>query len=124
MGKNKGKNKDEIPNPMSVTNRDILQRLNFLYQAGVLLNGLAPPGSIHRDDDDPSRSSTTPNDKGTGPEEGDPLSHPTKSQKKKRRRVVSFEELSRSYVETMKSVGQKTNVKMCVHVCVFKASLN
>lgn len=125
MGKNKDKNKNEIPNPMSVTNRDILQRLNFLYQASVLLNGLAPPGSIHRDDDDPV-SSTTPNDKGdkgTGTGEGDPPSRHTKSQRKKRRRIVSFEELSRNYVETMKIVGQKTNVKMCVRLC-FVASLN
>lgn len=119
MGKNKDKNKDEIPNPMSVTNRDILQRLNFLYQASVLMNSLAPSGSIHRDDDDPLKSPTTPNDKSTGTEESDPPSRPTKSREGKRRRIVSFEELSRSYVETMKSVGQKTNVKMCVRACVF-----
>lgn len=111
MGKNnKDKDKNEIPNPTSVTNRDILQRLNFLYQASVLLNGLAPPRTIP-DDDDPT---TTHNDRGTSTQEYNPPSRPKKSQRKKRRRVVSFEELSRSYVETMKSVGQKTNVKMCV----------
>jgi len=110
MGK---KDKDETPNPTSVTNRDILQRLNFLYQASALLNGLSPPGSIP-DDDDPSMSSRTENDKRTGTEEGDPPSRPTKSQRKRRRRVVGFEELSRSYVEMMKSVGRKTNVRMCV----------
>ncbi|KAG8213599.1 hypothetical protein J3R82DRAFT_10268 [Butyriboletus roseoflavus] len=112
MGKNKGKNKDEIPNPTSVTNRDILQRLNFLYQASVLLNGLEPPDSIHRDANDPSRSSTTPNDNDTSSEHQDSPARPTTSQRKKRRRVVRFEELSRSYVETMKSVGRKTNVKI------------
>lgn len=113
MGKNKDKGKDEMPNPTSVTNRDILQRLNFLYQASVLLNGLAPPGSIP-DDDEPSMSSRTKDDQRTGTKEGDPPSRTTKSQRKRRRRVVSFEELSRSYVETMKNVGKKTNVKMCV----------
>jgi ribonuclease P protein subunit RPR2 len=115
MGKNK--DKDEMPNPTSVTNRDILQRLNFLYQASVLLNGLAPPRTIP-DDDDP-----TPNDRGTGAQEGDPPSRPKKSPPKKRRRVVGFEELSRSYVETMKSVGQKTNVKMCVLEFLVEACL-
>ncbi|KAF8135830.1 Rpr2-domain-containing protein [Boletus edulis] len=118
MGKNKDKNKDEIPNPTSVANRDILQRLNFLYQASVLLHGLAPPSSTHDDDDDdddPPRSSATLNDTDTvtGTEQ-DGRSRPKKSasKRKKRRRVVSFEELSRSYIETMKSVGQKTMVKM------------
>ena len=111
------KHKDEAPNPMSVTNRDVLQRLNFLYQASVLLNSLAPPRSVP-DDDEPSVSSTTPKDKDIGTEQGEdnPRSHPKTSQRKKRRRVVGFEELSRSYVETMKSVGQKTNVKMCVFI--------
>ena len=113
MAKNKDKNENEIPNPTSVTNQDVLQRLNFLYQASVLLNGLAPPSSIPHDGDLPMPS-TTPNDRGTGTEEDNPPSRHKKSQRKKRRRVVSFEELSRSYVETMKSVGQKTNVKLCV----------
>ena len=120
MGKNKGKNKDQIPNPTSVTNRDILQRLNFLYQASVLLNGLAPPNFIHRDANDPSRSPTIPNDKDTGAEQQDSPARPNKSQRKKRRRVVSVAELSRSYVETMKSVGRKTNVKMYVFFFFFQ----
>ena len=123
MAKNKNKNK--MPNnPTSMMNRDVLQRLNFLYQASVLLNGLAPPRTIPHNDD-PSLSLTPPNDKGTGTEEGDPPPRPEKSLRKKKRRVVSFEELSRSYVETMKSVGQKTNVKMCVleSSCSFVAPL-
>ncbi|KAJ3539982.1 hypothetical protein NM688_g6291 [Phlebia brevispora] len=34
------KNKDEVPNPNSVANRDILQRMNFLYQASQLLGSM------------------------------------------------------------------------------------
>ncbi len=34
------KPKDETPNANSVPNKDIIQRLNFLYQAGVYLNGV------------------------------------------------------------------------------------
>src|SRR6266581_3589612 len=37
MGK---KNKSEVPNPNNVVNRDILQRLNFLYQASVYLESI------------------------------------------------------------------------------------
>lgn len=111
MGKNKDKNKDEIPNPTSVTNRDILQRLNFLYQASVLLNGLAPSGSAHHHD---ASHSTETDDGRAGTEQTTAPSRPATTRKKKRRRVVGCEELSRSYVETMKIVGQKTNVKMCV----------
>jgi ribonuclease P protein subunit RPR2 len=90
MGK---KNKDDIPNPNSVTNRDIIQRLNFLYQASVLLNGMtAGPSS--------QVSSTC--------EADDAHNYP----KKRTKRVVSTADLSRSYVDIMKVVGQKTNVKM------------
>ncbi|KAI0256061.1 hypothetical protein BJV78DRAFT_1168913 [Lactifluus subvellereus] len=38
MGK---KNKDEAPNPNNVVNRDILQRLNFLYQASAYLESVS-----------------------------------------------------------------------------------
>ena len=88
------KNKDDIPNPNSVGNRDIIQRLNFLYQASVLLNGMIA---------DPS--SGVP----YGTCEVNDAYNPAKTRAK---RVVSTSDLSRSYVDTMKVVGQKTNVKM------------
>ncbi|KAK0485300.1 RNAse P Rpr2/Rpp21/SNM1 subunit domain-containing protein, partial [Armillaria luteobubalina] len=69
------KPKDETPNVNSVPNKDIIQRLNFLYQASVYLNGVT-------------------------------------SQSPSRRRRVSTSDLSRSYVSSMKVVGQKTVVKM------------
>ncbi|KAI9572279.1 RNAse P Rpr2/Rpp21/SNM1 subunit domain-containing protein [Boletus coccyginus] len=104
MGKNKDKDKDETPNPTSVTNRDILQRLNFL------LSSQRPSERPRTPRFHPRRRRTV--DVRTGTKEGDPPSRTTKSQRKRRRRVVSFEELSRSYVETMKNVGKKTNVKI------------
>lgn len=73
------KPRDDAPNPHSVANRDIIQRLNFLYQASVYLNGV--PGL------------TTP-------------------AKVVGRRVLSTSDLSRSYIKTMKIVGQKSVTKM------------
>ncbi|KAG1730765.1 RNAse P Rpr2/Rpp21/SNM1 subunit domain-containing protein [Suillus lakei] len=91
MGK---QNKDDIPNPSRVGNRDIIQRLNFLYQASVLLNGMTPGPSSQV----PFSTCATNN-----------TQNPPKKRKK---RVVSTADLSRSYVDTMKVVGQKTNVKI------------
>ncbi|KAG2079120.1 Rpr2-domain-containing protein [Suillus decipiens] len=91
MGK---QNKNDIPNPSRVGNRDIIQRLNFLYQASVLLNGMtAGPSSQVPFDTCESNDTQNP-------------------PKKRQKRVVSTADLSRSYVDTMKVVGQKTNVKI------------
>ncbi|OAX44111.1 Rpr2-domain-containing protein [Rhizopogon vinicolor AM-OR11-026] len=89
-----GKKNNDIPNPNSVANRDIIQRLNFLYQASVLLNGMTA-----------GASSQVP----CSPCEADDAHN---RPKKRRRKVVSTADLSRSYVDTMKVVGQKTNVKI------------
>ncbi|KAG2150863.1 Rpr2-domain-containing protein [Suillus clintonianus] len=90
MGK---QNKDDIPNPSRVGNRDIIQRLNFLYQASVLLN------AVTADLSEVPFSPCETNDTHNPP-------------KKWQKRVVSTAELSRSYIDTMKVVGQKTNVKI------------
>ncbi|KAI6121431.1 Rpr2-domain-containing protein [Pisolithus sp. B1] len=89
MVKNKGKHAD-VPNPNHISNRDIIQRLNFLYQASALLGTISHPPSPH-----------TP-----------VTCHPTACHQPRRRRVVTTSELSRSYVDTMKIVGQKTNTKI------------
>ncbi|KIK78395.1 hypothetical protein PAXRUDRAFT_164140 [Paxillus rubicundulus Ve08.2h10] len=104
MGKKK--NTEDIPNPNSVTNRDILQRLNFLYQASVLLNGIAPiaPASPSDDENQDGQSSLQAK-----------IAAESSSQSGKvlrRRRVVTTSELSRNYVDVMKIIGKKTNVKM------------
>ena len=50
------KPKDDVPNPNNVANREILQRMNFLYQASVLLNHTnahppRPPKPVKRKED-------------------------------------------------------------------------
>jgi hypothetical protein len=92
------KSKDDIPNANSVANRDILQRLNFLYQASVYLNGLpsSPDGS------------NLPSAKAEG-----------KRSRRNRTRCANAAELAQSYMKDMKVVGKKTIVRMCVvEVCI------
>jgi ribonuclease P protein subunit RPR2 len=97
MGK-KHKDKDEVPNPNSAANRDIIQRLNFLYQASVYLNSVGAPA--------PSTSG--------GPCVASDAKQEKGKRKRSRRSVVSTMDLSRSYIKSMKVVGQKTTVKMYV----------
>jgi ribonuclease P protein subunit RPR2 len=87
------KNKAEAtPNANSVANRDILQRLNFLYQASVYLNAIGPgPSAIKPNADDDG-----------------------KKKKRRQRRLISAGDLSREYVKDMKLVARKTTVRMCV----------
>lgn len=101
----KQKVKDDVPNPNGVSNRDIIQRLNFLYQASVYLNSVSGPGPSASGgfsviSDDVSSSQVTKAEKRT--------------RKRRRKNVVSTADLSRSYIKSMRAVGQKTTVKMCV----------
>jgi ribonuclease P protein subunit RPR2 len=91
MGK---KNKDE-PDANSIANRDILQRMNFLYQASIYLNSLTrqPPLGL--------------------PEEPSVASSQRKRKRGTSRRTTTAD-ISRSYIKSMKVVGRKTVVKMCV----------
>ena len=79
------------PNPHNVPNRDIMQRLNFLYQASTYLSSL----STAKD----SATPTSPDRKGEGKQKNEfPLATPAY--------------LSRAYVSSMKAIGQKTVVKL------------
>ncbi|RDB16638.1 Ribonuclease P protein subunit rpr2 [Hypsizygus marmoreus] len=90
------KGKDEAPNPNSVTNRDIIQRLNFLYQASVYLSTVSSQACP------PSASTIT-----TRP------GRPERVSKKRRIvRNVTTSDLAKSYISSMKIVGQKTTVKI------------
>ena len=77
------KTKDEAPSGNSIVNRDIMQRLNFMYQASVYLSGAVPI----------------------------PPSAPSKKRTKKSRKMT-VHDLSRSYINSMKLVANKTMVKM------------
>ncbi|KAG6333316.1 hypothetical protein ID866_5773 [Astraeus odoratus] len=96
MGKNK--TRDQVPDPRNVANKDIIQRLNFLYQASILLNTMSPavpqPPLVEK----PTLPKSQDNQK--------------KRRRRRQKRVVTMSELSRSYIDTMKTVGQKTNVKL------------
>ncbi|KAI0335126.1 Rpr2-domain-containing protein [Cubamyces sp. BRFM 1775] len=98
MGK-KNKDQDPAASLNSVANRDIVQRINFLYQASTYLSTISqslPPSA-----EDTAK---------TGREKA-------KSGKKQKRRPNlrhprNVAELSRNYVGTMRIVGQKTMVRM------------
>jgi ribonuclease P protein subunit RPR2 len=95
------KGKDEVPNPHSVSNRDIIQRLNFLYQAGVYLNTISSgSGAPH------ITPSLTPDGEST-----------KQNKKRKSRRKATTSDLAKAYISSMKVVGQKTTVKLFV-VCM------
>lgn len=108
------KEKEFVPSPQSVNNRDILQRLNYLYQASVYLAnapGGTPPSSTS------GNTETTPKEqdarrnfknrrggarrKGKGKKGGQDAA-----------RCITTKDLARSYVTTLKVVGMKTTVKM------------
>ncbi|OJT15422.1 hypothetical protein TRAPUB_8010 [Trametes pubescens] len=90
------KNKDNEPvaNLHSVANRDIIQRINFLYQASAYLNSVsqALPSSAEN----------------VQPQQPAPAVKGKYKKKQKVRHPRNTAELSRSYIGSMRTVGQKT----------------
>jgi len=116
MGK---KNKDETPNPNGVVNRDILQRLNFLYQASTYLESISRQcdvrtmvdSSIDTTEEVPAEASGSvtstlrlPNAQSTRSERH--------RERRRQRRVIQAADIGRGYVRAMRLIGQKTTVKM------------
>ena len=88
------------PNPQSVPNKDIMQRLNFLYQASTYLSSLPATKGSMTPTTQPKTQAATP----SGPKG-----------KEKRREETSLATpayLSRACVSSMKAIGQKTVVKL------------
>ncbi|OCB86941.1 Rpr2-domain-containing protein [Sanghuangporus baumii] len=107
------KNKDDTPNPNSIPNRDIMQRLNFLYQASSYLNGL---GFVHGVSG-PSNVAIHSKTEDVENRKECPSSAKTKemangTRKWAGQRTATAHDVARSYVKSMKIIGQKTNVKM------------
>ena len=113
MGK---KDKGTVPNPASIPNKDILQRLNFLYQASVYLTNLsqAVPPTAHV----PTLEGTFTHaehlpctDQGTL---SPGCSRKKNERRRRRQRMRTADELARAYIDTMMNVGKRATVKMYV----------
>ena len=120
MGK---KNKTESPNPSNIVNRDILQRLNFLYQASVYLESVSRRCSESVDTGaGPSGSDLGPPMGATAVGEAGPstaaLSKTARRKKRDREqrkgRVIRAADIGQGYVRAMRLIGQKATVKMSV----------
>lgn len=109
------KNKDDVPNVNSVANRDILHRLNFLYQASAYLDSISPPSLTHPAQ--PPAPGASSNLAGPSTPAKIPTTESSKKIKKRlkkeaRGRNMQVTEIARSYVRSMKQIGEKTTVKM------------
>lgn len=85
--KQKDSKGEEIPNPSGVKDKDIMQRLNFLYQTSVYLaqaSGSEPP---------------IPDRKGKGHE-------------KTKKKNGTLLDLSRQHTQTIKAIGRKAVLRM------------
>jgi ribonuclease P protein subunit RPR2 len=119
MGK---KNKGDAPNPNNIANRDILQRLNFLYQASAYLESISRQSVISVNEGaDPSGSPSGPPAGSTDAEKAEPsTTWQSKAQKRKhdrgqrKGRVVRASDIGEGYVRAMRLISQKTTVKMWV----------
>ncbi|PPQ97584.1 hypothetical protein CVT26_002312 [Gymnopilus dilepis] len=111
------KQKDDTPNVNSTANRDVVQRLNFLYQAGVYLQSAAP--TLSAEEKGKARQTDLITDQmediSSKKERDDQDTEMASVQKKKQRRKINMKDtgdLARTYVESMRVVGQKATVKM------------
>ena len=117
MGK---KNKDESPNPNGVVNRDILQRLNFLYQASAYLDSISRQSDVQpkaRVDSSMDTTQEAPPDASgsvasTLCTAGLPKTQSAKRERLRKRRVIQAADIGQGYVRAMRLIGQKTTVKM------------
>ncbi|KAH9083578.1 Rpr2-domain-containing protein [Lactarius deliciosus] len=112
MGK---KNKDEAPNPNGVVNRDILQRLNFLYQASTYLESISCKSDV-RPEVDSSTDTTEEVPAGASgsarPTAGLAKAQLGRMERRRKRRVIRAADIGQGYVRAMRLIGQKTTVKM------------
>ncbi|KAI9459101.1 Rpr2-domain-containing protein [Russula earlei] len=117
MGK---KNKGDVPNPNNVANRDILQRLNFLYQASVYMESISRECAPGEPVDGGACHSGSPVRAAAAGEAGASTTPPSKAARRKRDRdrerregrVIRAADIGRGYVRAMRLIGQKTTVKM------------
>ncbi|KAJ6587228.1 RNAse P Rpr2/Rpp21/SNM1 subunit domain-containing protein [Mycena vulgaris] len=92
------KTNDAPPTAASIANRDIMQRLNFMYQASVYLAAVLPV---------PTAPPTEPAPRKQGRAHGK-----GKDKRPKKARKMGVHDLSTAYVHAMNTVARKTMVKM------------
>jgi hypothetical protein len=85
MGK-KGTDQDATPNAGAVANKDLMQRMNFLYQVASHLSQQSPQPEVAQ-----TNSSNS---------------------KQKGKRKGTLQDLAAFHVRTMKTIGNKSMVKM------------
>ena len=120
------KGKVEVPGPSSVANRDILQRMNFLYQASAFLSNLTE--EPHKPQAEPHKPQVKPPDDTANQQEY--VLHSWRSwhshvlsaqqirkrQKQLERRKIrhpkTCADLSQTYIRSMKAIGKKTTVRL------------
>ncbi|KAF8971206.1 RNAse P Rpr2/Rpp21/SNM1 subunit domain-containing protein [Flammula alnicola] len=119
------KQKEETPNVNATANRDIVQRLNFLYQASVYLQSVDPFASAVPSSTSKSRRGKERQIEKTQESEAmavddsmhstPPMSLKESGRRKNKRKFGTRKttgDLARSYVQCMRVVGQKTTVKI------------
>ncbi|KAI0682543.1 RNAse P Rpr2/Rpp21/SNM1 subunit domain-containing protein [Cytidiella melzeri] len=99
----KKKSQDEAPSPCTVHNRDIMQRLNYLYQASVLLSSAKPFPADNTVPTVPMPASKT---------SGTSHRQQCKREMLEQRNPSTAVDLARTYVRSMKVIGKKTTVRM------------
>ena len=122
--------KDAAPHFGAVANRDLLQRMNFLYQSSAYLNtiipqtpssntGYAPPGRRGRLPGRPVIPEGRRRSKKRWPKPGFPAGE-AEGPKNGTRRQATIVDLSREYIKNMKAVGRKSVMRMCVFSCAVR----
>lgn len=105
MVKKQKQKQEAVPTAQSAPNRDIIQRLNFSYQASVFLANLA--SSV-----DPSAASAPAVSSGDPQKAGHPSTPRQKKNGRHRAGQISLDDLSRKWAADVKSVGKKTTVRI------------
>jgi len=109
------KQKDDISSVSATPNRDIIQRLNFLYQASVYLQSISPSCTAAATTGSEAKDLVIDKSYEKVVEIADSTHNTMKKTKAKKSRykTKTSSDLARNYIHSMRLVAQKTTVKMC-----------
>jgi len=103
-----GKKKEAAPNPAQIANKDVLHRMNFLYQTSMFMQSLRSTGSPARSDG--QLASTSDLNEVSRDEEKKGKRGP----KRKSKAVHNPEDISRFMVSNLRTISRKTVVPLFV----------